>query len=257
MPAVGAPSGSSTDQAFWALVLADMGAPDTPSNVQGLQAWSEREGGGGAWNPLNTTRPEPGSTFFNHLSSGTGVQNYTSMQQGAQATADSINNGRYPSIVAAFKTGSAFEALVSGGKGPIGAQLRTWSGGAYNNVNFGSSGYVSPTLGGAKGQSSGSVGSTSSSGGTSTATGGCLTLGESVSNASQTPIVGGLPGEAQMVGLFAWITQGCVQKRLLIQGVSALMILYGLKFMGHSEPIKIVTAPMGAAAKGGAMLAAE
>jgi hypothetical protein len=245
MPAVGSGGGSNS---FWTMVLQDMDAPVTPANIEGLQAWSEREGGGGAWNPLNTTRPAAGSTKFNSV----GVQNYPNATVGAQATADSIKNGRYPSIVAAFMSGNALTMLVSGGQGPIGQQLRVWSGGGYNNVNFGSSGYISPTLGGKvnPGGSGGTVGPALPSSGTTSTTGSCQTLAETMANA------GPIPG-AQVPAFFVWITQGCVEKRLLIQGVSLFLILYGLKFMGHSEPIKIVTAPIGAAGKGGAMLAAS
>jgi hypothetical protein len=235
-----------TPQAFWTQVLTDMGAPITQSNIDALQAWSEREGGGGAWNPLNTTRPMPGSTFFNHLSSGTGVQNYPNAAIGAQATADSINNGRYPSIVAAFKSGNAFQMLVSGGKGPIGSQLRTWSGGGYNNVNAGSASYISPTLSKATGGATGGAAPASSTNSGPTM-GGCLTLGDSITNAGNVAVVGGIPGEAQIAGFFGWITQGCVQKRLLFQGVGLLLIVYGMKFMGHTEPLNIVTAPVGLA----------
>jgi hypothetical protein len=232
-----------TPQAFWTQVLTDMGAPITQSNIDALQAWSEREGGGGAWNPLNTTRPMPGSTFFNHLSSGTGVQNYPNAAVGAQATAESINNGRYPSIVAAFKTGSAFEALVSGGKGSIGSQLRTWSGGGYNNINAGSANYVSPSLGAKNtGGSNQTLPSNSSNTG-GAATGACQTLAESISGASS--VASAIPGEQQIAGFFGWITQGCVQKRLLFQGAGLFLILYGLKFMGHSEPIKLMATPAG------------
>lgn len=254
MPAVGAPSASgSTDQEFWSQVLLDMGAPVTTSNIEALQAWSEREGGGGAWNPLNTTRPAPGST--NLAGNSAHVQNYPSLSVGAQATADSLNNGLYPSIVAAFKTGSAFNALVSGGKGPIGAQLRKWSGGAYNNVNVGSGLYISPTLGGPKGEGSGATPAQGAGSSSGTATTGCQTLGESISAASTVAVVGGIPGEAQIAGFFGWITQGCVQKRILIQGIGAILILYGFKFLGHSEPLKIVTAPVKGAARLGAAVA--
>jgi hypothetical protein len=258
----------ATPDAFWAQVLVDMGAPITQSNIEALRAWSEHEGGGGNWNPLNTTRPEPGSTFFNHLSSGTGVQNYPSAAVGAKATADSINNGLYPSIVAAFKSGNAFGALVSGGKGPIGAQLRKWSGGAYNNVYASAGNYTSPTLGGQSttaGASSGKAGSFggASAGPASSSTPdpsltavGCQTLGASITAASKVAVVGGIPGEAQIAGFFGWITQSCVQKRLLFQGVGLLLILYGFKFMGHSEPLKIVTAPVKAVGKGAEMGAA-
>ncbi len=235
-----APVGSAslaTPDAFWSQVLVDMGAPITQSNIEALRAWSEREGGGGAWNPLNTTRPEAGSTSFNKV----GVQNYTSAQQGAQATADSIRNGRYPSILAAFMTGSAFEALVGGGKGPIGSQLRTWSGGGYNNVLFSASGYVSPTFGGTGGKGASGALPSNSSNTSGAANGACQTLAQTMANA------GPVPG-AQVPAFFVWITQGCVEKRLLIQGTSLLLILYGLKFMGHTEPLKIVTAPVKAGA---------
>jgi hypothetical protein len=253
MPAVGAASASgSTAQEFWSQVLTDMGAPVTTSNIQALSAWSEREGGGGAYNPLNTTRPEPGSTGLK--GNPDGVQNYTSITQGAQATADSIRNGRYPSILAAFMTGSAFEALVGGGKGPIGAQLRVWSGGGYNNVNAGSGSYVAPNLGGGlRSPGTGGVTATASTAAASPSTTGCQTLAEQIAAQGNVPIVGGLPGEAQIAGFFAWITQGCVQKRILFQGIGAFMIFYGFKMLGHSEPLKIVSAPFraaGGAAKG-------
>lgn len=239
-----APTGAAsvvTPDAFWTQVLTDMGAPITQSNIEALRAWSEREGGGGAWNPLNSTQKMPGSTFFNHLSGSTGVQNYTDPTEGALATAKTIQNGNYPSIVAAFRTGNALPALVSGGKGPIGQQLRKWSGGGYNNVMATASNYVSPTFSGGKktGTASG-VGAIA----TPTNTNTCNTLGQSISNAGGVAVVGGIPGEAQIAGFFGWITQGCVQKRLLFQGVSALLILYGLKMMGHSEPLKIVQAPV-------------
>jgi hypothetical protein len=244
MPLAPSSGGGSTQDLFWTQVLIDMGAPVTQANIQGLNAWSEREGGGGRWNPLNTTRPAPGSSSFNSV----GVQNYPSMAVGAQATADSIRNGRYPSIVAAFQSGSAFQMLVSGGQGSIGQQLRTWSGGGYNNVNFGSSGYSSPAFGGSGGGAGGSLSSNSSANAVGGATtGACNTLAQSISNAGG-GVASAVPGEQQIAGFFGWITQGCVQKRLLIQGVSALLILYGMKFMGHSEPLKIVTAPVKAGA---------
>jgi hypothetical protein len=243
MALVNAAGGADTATEFWTQTLIDLGAPVTQSNIEALAAWSEREGSGGAWNPLNTTRPAPGST--NLAGNSAKVQNYPSLAVGAQATADSLNNGLYPSIVAAFKSGSAFEALVSGGKGAIGAQLRKWSGGAYNNVNASSSGYVSPTLGGKSTGGSNTVNPSNSSNTGGAATGACLTLAESITNASTVASV--VPGEQQIAGFFGWITQSCVRNRLLFQGVSALLILYGLKFMGHSDPIKIVSAPVRAA----------
>jgi hypothetical protein len=243
MPA--APVGSAslaTADSFWTQVLVDGGWPITQSNIEALRAWSKLEGGGGAWNPLNSTNKMPGSTLLSGNRSG--VQNYTSAAEGASATAANIGgpHGSYPSIAAAFASGNAFGALVSGGQGPIGQQLRKWSGGAYNNVPYNGGAYVSPTFGGTGGGGfSGPAPSNASNTG-SAATGPCNTLAQSISNASGP--ASAVPGEQQIAGFFGWITQGCVQKRLLIQGISALLILYGLKFMGHSDPLKIVTAPV-------------
>lgn len=242
MAKAGPAGGGDTAQLFWTQTLEDLGAPVTASNIEALSAWSEREGGGGNWNPLNTTRPEPGSTGLK--GNPDGVQNYTSLTQGAAATAASINNGLYPSIKAALMSGNAFTMLVSGGKGAIGQQLRKWSGGGYNNVSASSGSYVAPQLGGTS-QGSNTTSPSNASNTSSPATGACLTLAESITNASSVASV--VPGEQQISGFVGWITQGCVQKRLLFQGVSALLILYGLKFMGHSDPIKIVTAPVGMA----------
>ena len=241
-----APSGAAsvaTPDAFWTQVLVDMGAPVTQSNIEALRAWSEREGGGGIWNPLNSTQKMTGSSFFNHLSGNTGVQNYVSAQQGAQATAATIDNGNYPSIVAAFKGGNALPALVSGGKGAIGQQLRKWSGGGYNNIMASADNYIAPALRG-KTSSTGAGGSNTplpanASATPAATTSGCKTIGESMSGAAL-----GVPGAQQVAGFVGWITQACVYKRLAIQGVSLLLILYGLKMMGHDEPLKIIQSPI-------------
>jgi hypothetical protein len=241
-----APVGSAslaTPDAFWTQVLVDMGAPVTQSNIDALRAWSGREGTKATWNPLAVSSASGQALGPKVPDTGSAVS-FATPSGGAQATADYIRNGRYPSIVAAFMTGSAFEALVSGGKGPIGSQLRTWSDGGYNNVDVGANLYVSPSLGGLKTQGHGATPGqpaleSAAQASSTTSTGGpCQTLAQSIANAGPVPI------EAQIAGFFGWITQGCVEKRLVIQGVSALLILYGLKFMGHSEPLKIVTAPV-------------
>lgn len=53
-------------------------------------------GHGARWNPLNTTRKLPGSTFYNHLSPTTGVQNYLTREDGARAFILTLNeDARY------------------------------------------------------------------------------------------------------------------------------------------------------------------
>ncbi len=233
-----APS-SQTAESFWSLVLADMGAPITQANIDALNTWSQHEGTSARFNPLATTQRETGSTSFNSV----GVQNYTSAEQGAAATAHTLENGRYPGIVAAFKSGNALTLLQSASSSSLGNQLKTWSGGGYNHIGATNANYVSPAFG--SGASSGAPyapppgGKTGAS--TAPTTTACQTLGQSISSST------GVPGLQQIAGFFTWITQACVYKRLAIQGASALLILYGLKLMGHAEPLKIVQAPVGMA----------
>lgn len=49
-----------------------------------------KPGEGAKWNPFNTTLQLPGSTFYNTLAPGVGVQNYVSAEQGAQAFARTL-----------------------------------------------------------------------------------------------------------------------------------------------------------------------
>ena len=122
LDAMGAvPTGS---QSSWARAeLRTIHDPRTPADVASLVAWQNREGGGGANNPLNTTQPEPGSTVFNSV----GVQNYPDVAEGVAATAVTLRNGNY---------GDILSALASGGGlcGRAFAGLSTWSGGGYSQV---------------------------------------------------------------------------------------------------------------------------
>jgi len=110
--------------AWWAQnVLKGIGSPITQANVNFLLSWAHREGGGGDFNPLNTTQKLSGSSSFN----GVGVQNYTSMAQGVQGTVKTLLNGRYGDLLAAFKTGKI--STTSNFKG-----LSTWSGSGYSSL---------------------------------------------------------------------------------------------------------------------------
>jgi hypothetical protein len=82
-----------------------MGWPQTPASTAGLVAWEDAEGGIGHNNPMNTTQLEPGSVNFNNATPP--VQTYTSLQQGLEATAATLNNGMYGSIKTVFASGGA------------------------------------------------------------------------------------------------------------------------------------------------------
>lgn len=100
----------------------------TPQTLNWVTNWTTAETAGpsnyASYNLLNTTQPMPGSTFFNHLSGGLGVQNYTSYQQGIQANATTLQNGYYPDLLSALQSNN-YTAL-STGSGNIVQEMGTW-----------------------------------------------------------------------------------------------------------------------------------
>ena len=119
------PVASGSQASFIDAVLADLGVPATQPDVTSLASWFPHEGTAAANNPMATTLPEPGSTVFNY----DGVQNYVSASQGAEATAATLANGRYPLIVAALRSGNGLCGNPS-----LAGEFLTWSGGGYSEV---------------------------------------------------------------------------------------------------------------------------
>ena len=77
-----------------------------------------------AYNPLDTTWEMPGATPFNTFGNDEHVWNYPSQDVGAQATANTLMNGRYPAILAALRSDLA-RAEWNGNQDII-AELRVW-----------------------------------------------------------------------------------------------------------------------------------
>jgi len=90
-------------------VLAGIGAPTTAENIRAMTAWMQAEGGTAAFNPMNTTQPASGATDYNSV----GVKNFTSWQQGVQATIQTLQNGHYPNIIAALQQGNNAGAVAA------------------------------------------------------------------------------------------------------------------------------------------------
>lgn len=109
-------------QQFAQAVLNDLGVPDTPQNRSFIIGWSRAEGTAAKNNPLATTLALPGSVPLPGNSAG--VQQYPTIAEGAQATAATIGNGRYPNIVAALRTGGA--VAHSFGNTGVYSDLNTW-----------------------------------------------------------------------------------------------------------------------------------
>ena len=99
-------------QQKWATdFLTQLGMPVTGENLRAITAWEAAEsgGGGGHFNPLNTTQGGfPGETDLNSV----GVKNYTSYQDGLAANVKVINNGDYQPILDALKQGNNAMAVA-------------------------------------------------------------------------------------------------------------------------------------------------
>jgi hypothetical protein len=116
-----------TPAAYAKAVLSDIGAPETAANIQSLIAWMLMEGGGGTYNPLNSTQTSQYASG-NLAGNSAGVKNYDSASGGASSTAATLENGYYPAIVAALKAGKGLD----GGGSTISSELSTWSGEGYS-----------------------------------------------------------------------------------------------------------------------------
>jgi hypothetical protein len=113
-------SGNATETQFATDLLTRINAPITDSNIAAMTTWMKFEGGGGGkstglgvnsamFNPLNTTLRTSGSTGSMN---SVGVQKYASYDAGLSATVQTLNNGRYNSILAALRQGTSTAAVL-------------------------------------------------------------------------------------------------------------------------------------------------
>lgn len=140
-PAAPAPS-------FIVELLKAIGAPATANNIAFMNAWFRREGTSAAYNPMATTEKMPGS--YDLPGNPAHVQQYTSLAEGVQATAKTLENGRYGDVLGALRAGTANVNATYAG-------LHTWSGGGYSSLaGVSTAAYgVGGTLTGAKGSGGG------------------------------------------------------------------------------------------------------
>lgn len=130
--AVPVPGGGEDD--FIRAILADLGAPATRADRGSLAAWFPHEfpswPPAADYNPMASTRPEPGVTAYNTFTTSNGatlhVWNYPSASAGAAATARTLAG--YPRIAARLRSG---RGLCGAG---LRREFRTWSGGGYSGV---------------------------------------------------------------------------------------------------------------------------
>ena len=105
--------GTGSQQDWAKTLLTKLGKPTTKDNITALTTWAAWEGGqwhnSAHYNPLNTTQGEKGATNMN----SEGVKSYTSWDQGYQATIQTLNNGRYKSILSALTAGNNAAAVLT------------------------------------------------------------------------------------------------------------------------------------------------
>jgi hypothetical protein len=103
-------------------VCARAGNPSPSWSVLAFfNTWARWEDASGyPFNPLATTREEPGSVPGNSA----GVQIYPDQGQGEQGTFDTLNNGYYPDILSALVSNAPAATWLS--HPAIAAQVDTW-----------------------------------------------------------------------------------------------------------------------------------
>jgi hypothetical protein len=139
--------GKGPNATAWAeKILADLGAPQTPANINTLIDWMDMEGGGGANNPLNTTIPSPGVT---KIINSAGVESFDTPADGIAATVKTIKQPIFSGIYAALKSGKGF---IGSTDPSIRSELLSWSGNGYSTIAGSSSdtatGNTAPDSGG-------------------------------------------------------------------------------------------------------------
>jgi hypothetical protein len=110
VPITGGANGAPVSrQQFATDLLNKLGAPITTENVKAVVAWAQAEGGGGALNPLNTTRnwDASGTHFAASNFNGDGVKNFVNYSDAVAATAATIQQSNMQPILDALMSGTS------------------------------------------------------------------------------------------------------------------------------------------------------
>jgi len=101
---------AGVDSIGWARdFLTKVNMPITSENVRAISAWEQAEGTKASFNPLATTQGGfAGETRFNSV----GVKNYATYQDGINANAHALMNGRYTNILDALRAGNSATAVA-------------------------------------------------------------------------------------------------------------------------------------------------
>lgn len=108
---------SPSKSGFGQKLLEKLGLPATEKNLAFLDKWQKAEGGSPD-NPFNTTQGAPGARNFNSV----GVKRYPSIDIGVEATAKTLKNGHYNSILHALGREDANSAAAAVRQSPWGTK---------------------------------------------------------------------------------------------------------------------------------------
>lgn len=119
--------GTLSDDERYKRILKGVGAPITDENMKFMYAWRQGEGGKAAFNPFNTTMKTSKSKFYNCLKRKegkctSGVMNYTSEQEGIQATIDTLKLDYYDCITDGLKNNIGAKKIARSCR----KALKTW-----------------------------------------------------------------------------------------------------------------------------------
>lgn len=118
---------SMSDDEVYEAILTGVGAPVTKENMKFMYAWRQGEGAKAAFNPFNTTKKKEKSTFYNCLSRKNdkcvgGVRNYSSQQEGIDATIETLKLSYYSCITDGLKNDIGAKKIARQCK----QALKTW-----------------------------------------------------------------------------------------------------------------------------------
>lgn len=91
----------TTDDDFYKKILDCIGAPHSKDNMLFFYAWRQAEGGEAMNNPFNTTRKREGATLYKNNPAG--VKNYPTVNDGIEATCETLKLPYYTDIVNGLK----------------------------------------------------------------------------------------------------------------------------------------------------------
>jgi hypothetical protein len=112
LPQEPTPTGPATYESWARAFLALVGAPDCSENLTIIVTWETSESTDAAFNPLATTHDMDGATDFNSV----GVKNYRSLDQGLDASRDTLQGGAesygYAAILGSLQACATAEATA-------------------------------------------------------------------------------------------------------------------------------------------------